>query len=142
MTEGSDSSRHAKVVVVPGVPAHSKRLDSGQGLYPSTTIDIVKLLREAGLTVEYQEQREDRRTLGLKSIDIWIPILLFSRDIAWDVAVSYVSDAIHQLFDQRQLSRATLKVEVGREDRKGEAVWFKGEGKADDVIRAMREADL
>ena len=47
--------------VLPGIPGQLERLETGEGAYPSTTTDFVKLLREAGLTVEFVEGPEQRR---------------------------------------------------------------------------------
>lgn len=55
------SGHEADVHVLPGIPGMFDRLESGEGAYPGMTTDIVKLLSEAGLDVEYTEPRERKR---------------------------------------------------------------------------------
>jgi hypothetical protein len=48
------------------------------GVYPNTTVDVVKLLTEQGLSVDYVQPKEERSTLTLKAAEWWIPILTFA----------------------------------------------------------------
>jgi hypothetical protein len=48
------------VLVLPGFPDREIPLDEPGSAYPSTTIDVVKRLRQLGLTVEFTEPRDQR----------------------------------------------------------------------------------
>jgi hypothetical protein len=55
-------------------------LDPGDGRrpYPETTVDIVKILREADITVEFDDQPSERAYVGHKALEVWLPILEIS----------------------------------------------------------------
>ena len=40
---------------------------------PDTVTDIVKLIRQRGLNVAYEDPRENRALIAHKAADIWIP---------------------------------------------------------------------
>lgn len=138
----SDVSTAPSVMVLPGIPGQMERLETGQGAYPSTTTDLVKLLCEAGLTVEYAEEREDRRQISYHAAVIIIPILLFAQGVVWAVAADLIADAIRGLFSRDRIKKGRLRVKVGRRGADGEAHWFEADGNAEDVLQAMRDAQL
>jgi hypothetical protein len=118
------------------------RLESGKGAYPATTIDVIKLLREAGLSVEYAEAREDRAQVGHNAADMWIPVLVFMQQISWDVVVSYLTTVLTGLIGTPGVSNRRLHVKVGRRSADGSERFFESSGTARDVLDAMREAGL
>ncbi len=70
------------VTVLPGVPNMARlTVDDGVVPFPDTTVDFVKILRERGIVVEYAVPREDRRYVGHKAYELWLPILEFSMDV-------------------------------------------------------------
>jgi hypothetical protein len=144
MTEEQAQQGHdkAQVSVLPGIPGQMERLETGEGAYPSTTTDFVKLLREAGLTVEFVEEPDERREVSYQFADILIPTLLFIHDVGWAVAVDYLTGAIRELFGGDRLKKSDLHVKFGKRSADGEARWFEADGKAEDVFKAMREAHM
>ena len=130
------------VLIMPGVPGIMERLDSGEGTYPVTTTDVVKLLQEIGLQVGYSEAREQRTQIGHNAADIWLPVILFLQQTSWDVAVSYVTTVVTGLIGVPETSKRRLHVKVGLRSADGIERFFEGSGKARNVLAAMRQAGI
>jgi hypothetical protein len=59
----------AQVIVLPGFPNKSvAKLETGEDVYPSDTADLLKLLRESGVPVEYAD-----RGLSCRRGRGWLP---------------------------------------------------------------------
>jgi len=70
------------VTVVPGVPNMAGlTVDQGVVPFPDSTSDFVKLLREREIPVDFLVPREQRVYVGHKALELWLPILEFSRDL-------------------------------------------------------------
>lgn len=59
----------------------SLRVDDERVPYPDSTHDVVKLLREFGFAVEFIEPADDRRYVGHKAFELWMPVLAFTVDV-------------------------------------------------------------
>lgn len=129
------------VLVLPGIPGNRGRLDDGRGAYPDTTVDIVKLLRERGISVDYVEAANRRAELTYKADDVWLPVLLWTSDALANGAGSLFAEVIIQLLGQRRAERKVLHVKTEVETRDGEKRKFEGDGPGADVIKALREFD-
>lgn len=67
------------VTILPGVPGmESLRVDDGCVPYPTSTVDFVKVLREAGFEVQFTEPRETRQYVGHMAAEIRLPLLEMS----------------------------------------------------------------
>jgi hypothetical protein len=129
------------VLVLPGIPGNRERLDDGRGAYPDTTVDVVKLLREQGISVDYAEAADQRAELTYKADDVWLPVLLWTSDALANGAGSLFADMIIQLLGQRRAERKVLHVKTEVETRDGEKRKFEGDGPGADVLKALREFD-
>jgi transcriptional regulator with XRE-family HTH domain len=131
----------ADVLVLPGIPGKRERLDDGRGAYPASTTDIIKLLREQGVTVDYIEPSNRRAELTYHAADIWLPVLLWASDAIANGAGSLFAHAIIQLLGARRAERSVLHVRCGRKTGEGDIRWFKADGPGADVLKALREFD-
>ena len=138
----SQSADKPDVLVLPGIPGLFDQLPSGESAYPVTTTDVVKLLREAGLNVEYAEARNERTQVGHNAADLWIPVLLFVQQTSWDVVISYVTSVLTSLIGIPETSKRRLHVKVGVRNSNGDDTFFESSGKARDVLAAMRQAGI
>jgi transcriptional regulator with XRE-family HTH domain len=131
----------ADVLVLPGIPGKHERLDDGRGAYPAATVDIMKLLREEGFTVDYTEPPDQRAELTYHAADIWFPVLLWTSDVVANGAGSLFAHAIIQLLGSRRAERSILHVRCGRQTQEGDIRWFEADGPGADVLKALREFD-
>lgn len=134
----SEVTQSSQVLVLPGVPGYAEEVDD-VGAYPSTTTDVMKVLREAGLAVEYRDPPNERKQVSLFGIDIWMPVLQFTQDALASGAGDLLASAIRGLFGRRSVSDGTLHVRFGREDSDGNVEWFEADGPGDNVLDAARE---
>jgi hypothetical protein len=140
MSESKDRSGpgRADVVVLPGIPGKREHLEDGRGAYPTTTVDVMKLLEEQGLRVSHAEPEERRAELTYHAADVWLPVLLWTSDALANGAGSLFAHVIIQLLGQRQAERSVLHVKCGRQ---GDSRWFEAHGPGRDVLKALREFD-
>lgn len=137
-TEDTKSAASSQVVVLSGVPGYADEVD-GVGAYPSSTTDVMKVLREAGLSVEYRDPPNERKQVSLFGIDIWIPVLQFTQDALASGAGDLLAASIRTLFGRQSVSDGTLHVKFGREDGDGQVEWFEATGPGDEVLDAARQ---
>lgn len=134
-----ESVEHPDVVVLPGVPDTGVvRLEDGLWAYPGTTTDVVKLLREQGLTVEWSHPKEERTTVEHKAADIWFPVLEFGRDAAASGVGEAVAAMILGLLRSRKPADTNLHLEF-KIRTKGGTREFKSSGPGDEVLKAVEE---
>jgi hypothetical protein len=140
MTE-SNGTETPDVLVLPGVPGKRERLEDGRGAYPSTTIDVIKLLREEGIRVDRAEPDDQQAELTYHGAEVWLPVLLWTSDALANGAGSLFAHLIIQLLGQREAERSVLHVKCGRKSGTGDERWFEAHGPGTDVIKALREFD-
>lgn len=126
------------VTVQPGLPGRADPEGVDGGVYPNTTTDIVKLLREQDLRVEYVQTRDQRSTLTLKAAEWWIPILVFAYQVDISLCGTLLANAVAELFPDRE-PKPILHVKCGRETADQQIDWFEADGPSDKVIEALRE---
>lgn len=72
----------SSVSVLPGVPNMAGlTVDDSVVPFPDSTSDFVKLIRERGISVNYSVPRDQRIYVGHKALELWLPILEFTRDL-------------------------------------------------------------
>jgi hypothetical protein len=126
-------------LVVAGIPGRPdpEGLAADDRPYPTSTADIVKLLREQGYRVEYEDPPERRARISYKANEWWIPVLLFAQGVAEagvaDVLVSIIRGYVPDF------RRAKIHLKIGRADADGNVDWFEGQGAAPEVLDALRE---
>jgi hypothetical protein len=126
-----------QVLIRAGVPGKPDlKVDHGKP-YPNTTTDVAKLLAERGLTVTYEDERDQRSYVSFYAAEIWIPILEFASSIRGGISGNFFSDVIKELIGKEKPEDTIMHVELRVIPRKGPEKVFRASGKADDVLRAM-----
>ncbi len=130
------------VVILPGIPYTGiDRLDDGRWAYPGTAPDVLKLLREQGLAVGWAYPRDQRGTVEHKAFEVWLPVLMFVRDVFASGAGEVVATMIIGLLGSKQAAGdATLHVEF-KVKRGDDLTTFKASGRGRDVLKAMKRFD-
>ena len=129
------------VLVMPGVPGKRDRVEDGRGAYPSTAADVMKLLREEGVRVDYAESDDRRAELTYHGAEIWLPVLLWTSDSLANGAGSLFAHVIIQFLGEKEAERSVLHVKCGRQSGAGDKQWFEAHGPGKDVLKALREFD-
>lgn len=146
------------VTVLPGVPnMDGLTVDDGVVPFPDTTTDVVKLLRQRGISVEYSVPRDQRTYVGHKAFELWLPILEFTRDLLIgieggllvELLMSYVQPAAdsstpedleqsdEEVGEPRDTAPAILHVEWHVAKPDGERETFVANGSMPDVLDAL-----
>ena len=146
------------VLVLPGFPDRGIALDEPGSPYPSTTIDVVKRLRQLGLRVDYAEPREARLEVTLKAFELWIPVLQVAQQVFINLGVWHLIKA----FELRSAAREHEQLTAADDDlagvdttddasappvlhvrlaivREGDRMtrWIEADGSPDDVARVL-----
>lgn len=135
----------AQVTIVAGMPTRQGRRSSI--VMPGTTTTFAKLLREQGLEVDVALPKEDREYLDLNSAEIWLPILLFAAEPAWDLTIHALIGAIKSFVAGRrvdsgeevELPPGTLHLKCAFEEPDGSRREFDAHGPAAEVVKSLRE---
>lgn len=107
----------SSVAVLPGVPnMRGLTVDDGIVPFPDTTVDFVKVLRARGLKVEFTVARDDRRYVGHKAFELWLPILEFSRDLFIAIGGGLLVEAIKTYLDPRTEQTDTPELQESEGD--------------------------
>ncbi len=139
MNDGS-----GKVRVIAGMPTTQEV--HPEGSMPGITPDFVKLLKEQGFMVDVAVPREDREYVDLNSAEIWLPILIFAAQPAWDLTVMAVVGSIKSWYSKRKVSGdedvelppGLLHLRCTFEEDDGSHREFEAHGPAADVIKSLK----
>jgi hypothetical protein len=124
------------VLVLPGFPDRDIEDIEGKKVYPSDAIDVVKVLRGMGLTVEYTVPKPSRAIVSLKASDLWIPVLLVLQGVFINWGTSDLRDAF--LLWRGRTAPKALHVKMGVLTEKGREVrWVQASGDPDAVISTI-----
>ena len=120
------------IIIHAGVPGLGyEAMEDGSGGYPSTAVDMVKLLREGGVVADYDRPPEERSELTHKAADMWLPIL----EVVKDLGIGVLGGCIVELVKD---PRTRVHVKVGRR-RNGQTTWIEASGERDDVVKTIDE---
>lgn len=145
------------VTILPGVPGMAGlTVDDGRIPYPDTTTDFVKVLGGLGVQAAFIEPKAERRYVGHKAWEIWLPILQVTIEVLVateagllvEIIKSYLvtdeppqdgTESADQLNEAQDLDRAAPLLHVdwrvtmqdGREER------FVANGHAEEVQDAL-----
>ena len=127
---------------VSGLPSVPR--DGAPGTYPYGAIATRKIIREAGLTVEFEDERSDRNYVERDADEYWLPILHFAATVGSGVSVGVLIEIIkshwhkgtHDSSDPAQVpeSAPIMHIEATRE---GDSVKLVLDGPADTVLEAL-----
>lgn len=117
------------IVLIPGVP-HAPPIDVEEDIYPTTTVDIVKILRSEGVRIDYADASAPRKTLDLKSTEVWLPIVVFTSEVAAHGLGGLLTHAILELLGRKP--RSHIHARIGRvHSDQHDVEWLDVDGPAD-----------
>lgn len=119
---------------MPGVDGRAS--DPADRQYPSTATDVAKLLRERGLEVEFEHDRNERQYVSLHSADVWIPVLAVSLQVLQAVGEGLLTDVVQDLLGRQRAKTSTLHVTYKITNSTGEQE-FTAIGPGADVLAAV-----
>ncbi len=96
--------------------------------------------------VDVAVPREDREYVDLNSAEIWLPILIFAAQPAWDLTVMAVVGSIKSWYSKRKVSGdedvelppGLLHLRCTFEEDDGSHREFEAHGPAADVIKSLK----
>ncbi|WP_371612608.1 hypothetical protein [Streptomyces clavifer] len=133
---------------ISGLPRVPRKGDRGN--YPYEAISVAKVLRAAGVTVEFEDAKPERDYHTHDSADIWLPVIEFATDIGKDLIVVAATAMITRYIVKRPgdanpsaLEEVTpppviLHLEVIRE---GDQTNLRLDGPPEAVLKAFKEID-
>lgn len=106
----------------------------------------MKLLKEQGFDVEIAVPKNDREYVGLNSAEIWLPLLVFAAQPAWDLTVLSLIGAIKSFFIRRrvdgtediELPPGLLHLKCSFEQADGSRRAFEAHGPPSDVVKSLK----
>jgi predicted transcriptional regulator len=113
-------------------------------LYPVSTSDVVKLLRQEGAIVEYEHEKGQRALLERRSVEIWLPILDFSMNVLANIPANIAATVIMNYVKKvrgRDLKDTLLHVEIIVRDKEGNEKQVRLDGAGHDVVAALEKVD-
>lgn len=117
---------------IPGTKKHDASSDVGE--YPIAAQDLSKILRERGIPVDFQHDREHRRYVSLHSAELWLPVINITTDVLIGLGGALLSDLIRDLiFRPEDTESTTLHVEYYIADGEGQVHELKVIGNSDEV---------
>jgi hypothetical protein len=128
----------ASAVVVPGIPGGPTVLPDGRLPFPTEAIDIVKMLQEGGLAVEFTVPRAERADVSLNAAELWAPIIIFSLDALANGAGDLLASAIRERIGFGGADKAHLHLKVGKvTSRASKVEWLEADGPAREALEAL-----
>jgi hypothetical protein len=101
----------SQILICAGVPGKPGLTVEGGRPYPDTAIDMAKAIRELGLTVSFEDDREDRKYVEYKAADVWLPILQVTVDVLTGISGGLFTMLIVNLLGLDKAEESILHVE-------------------------------
>jgi hypothetical protein len=124
-------------IVFPGVP----RVDTpevDEDPYPTATIDVIKILRSEGVTVDYVDPARPRITVDLKAAEVWLPIVAFTSEALASGLGGVLTAAFLEMIGKARVGKTRLHARVGRTRTDDvEIEWLDVDGPADAALEAI-----
>ncbi|WP_143036162.1 hypothetical protein [Lentzea fradiae] len=131
-------ARRVAVVIRAGIPASHQGRGQGEPIYPDSVTDVAKLLRQEGVEVSYEHDRDQRKILSLNSAEVWIPVLAFVTDVGVNVPANIVATMIVNYFGGRsRAEKSVLHVEFEESTPDGSQRKFNASGPGALVLEAI-----
>src|SRR5262245_59423548 len=105
------------------------------GIYPATSLDIVKLLRARGLIAEFEHDREHRRYSVKEAAEIWLPVIVVACSVLINVGSNLLTDLIKDLLGA-EAKNTVVHVDYHAVMPDGTDRQLRLDGKADDDLLA------
>lgn len=130
-----------QIIVESGFPGKPNYSTPDGHPYPSSASNVVKLLRQEGMQVEYAHEKSERRVVSLNALEVWLPILSFVGDVGANIPANIVATMIMNYFKgmKNGTSDTLLHLEYEFQDSKGNKAKFSASGSPEHVISALKE---
>jgi len=130
----------ADAIVLPGIPGVEPP-SAKEDIYPSETIDLMKILREGGLRVEYLDPERERAEVAYRGYADYItPVLIFTQDALANGAGDLLAAAIRERASSFRRSERKARMKVGKIKSPNLTVkWLDWEGPADEAVKALNK---
>lgn len=109
-----------------------READDEEGLYDESVITLVKELRDAGASADFQHGPESRSWIGEKALDqIALQLIIgISSNAGWD--------ALRAVLMRRKTEQIRVQMARCTDARTGRRwEWFEAEGNGEDVVQAI-----
>jgi hypothetical protein len=124
-------------VVFPGVPRVATP-DVDEDPYPSSTIDVIKILRSEGVRVDYADPERPRVSVDLKAAEVWLPIVVFTSEALANGLGGVLTAAFLEMVGRARAGKTRLHARVGRiRSDDLEIEWLDVDGPADAALEAI-----
>lgn len=142
---GADAARRNEVMlwrddlilVVPGLPKNLTQPDEAPFVYPSSTVEFVKLMRALGLPIEVATQRNEQTLVAHFAAEVWLPFLNIGIAVLSGAAGNLLATMVEGAFrktDKNSLAHIDWRVKT----KEGVIHRFKYDGPAKDAQRAAQ----
>jgi len=106
------------------------------GIYPTSSIDIAKLARASGLTVQFDHEADHRRYQILEAAEFWLPVLQVGAGVLIGIGTNWLSDLIKDWLGS-EAEESILHVDYRIVEADGTEKSVQLDGKGEDVLRAI-----
>jgi hypothetical protein len=127
----------SQVLICAGIPGKPGLTVEGGKPYPETAVDLAKVIREHGLTVSFEDERQERKYVEHKAADVFLPIIQVAIDILTGISSGFFTMFIADLLGLDKAEKSILHVEYRIADRRGNVEEFKANGPGKEVMEAL-----
>lgn len=131
------TSDETHILICAGIPGNPDLEVEGGRPYPETAIDLAKVVRERGLTVSFEDERNHRKYVEHKAADIFLPILQVASGILEGISGGLFTMVIADLLGADDAKKSILHVEYRIVHPDGNIEEFKGVGPGEQVLEAL-----
>jgi hypothetical protein len=125
------------ILVVAGLPENLTQPEDDPFVYPSSTVEFVKLMRALDLPIEVVTPRDKQTLVAHFAAEIWLPILNIGVAVLSGAAGNLLATMVEGAFrktDKNSLAHIDWRVKT----KKGVIHHFKYDGPAKDAQRAAQ----
>lgn len=134
---GQMASSDSEILICAGIPDKPGLVVEGGRPYPETAIDVAKVIRERGLTVSFEDERDHRKYVEHKAADVFLPILQVVVGVLEGISGGLFTMIIADLLGPEEAKESFLHVEYRIADSDGNMEEFKAAGPGEQVLEAL-----
>ncbi|WP_344459611.1 hypothetical protein [Kitasatospora kazusensis] len=125
------------VLIRSGVPQAGTQ-PSGAGFpYPSSAIDMAKIIRASGFEVKFEHEKSSRNYISLHGADQWLPVIQVAHELIIATEAHILSDWIISLLGREKAHKDTLHIKYFVSMNDGTSKQLEMSGTGEDVLRAL-----
>lgn len=131
------TSSESQILICAGIPGNPNLKVEGGRPYPETAIDLAKVIRERGLTVSFEDERDHRKYVEHKAADVFLPILQVASSVLEGISGGLFTMVIAALLGADEAKESILHVEYRIADSDGNIEEFKAVGPGEQVLETL-----